>query len=193
MTSSRTPGQRAGLTQAQVLSAARSLLADQGFVALTMRALAERLGVVPNTLYSYVASKDALIDDVLDDVLAEVRTPDVDSEDPRRGLEIVMASTYDVLLANRELVPIYLARQGARGPNAQHLGEVIITLLGRTGVTGRPAREALRVLVVFTIGFAAFTSGGPLGPDDASAGDAELAENFDRGLGWLLAAITESG
>ena len=79
-------------------------------------------------------------------------------------------------------MPAFLARQGARGPNAQHLGVVLRGLLGRAGVQGDAAQEALNVLVVHAIGWAAFASGSPLGGE---AG----AEPFDRGLRWLLTGI----
>ncbi len=182
--SPRSPGQRAGLTRARVLAAARDLLADGGVDALTMRALAGRLGVSPNALYSHVASKTQLVDDVLDDLLAEVRAPDPETAEPVAGLHALMASTHAVLLAHRDLVALYVARQGARGANAVRLGDVMLALLARAGVTGPAAREAQRVLIVYTIGFAAFT---------AEPGDerpvADLAGTFDRGLRWLLAGI----
>ncbi len=92
------------------------LLAEAGFEALTMRSLALRLDVSPNALYSHVVSKTALIDDVLDDVLREVEAPDPDTEDPSVGLHAIMASTRDVLLAHADLVPLFVARHGARGP-----------------------------------------------------------------------------
>ncbi len=173
-----------------MLAAAHQLLAERGLEALTMRGLAERLDVAPNALYSHVPSKTALIDDVLDDVLAEVEAPTGDVEDPHAGLHSLMASTYEVLLAHADLIPLYLARQGARGPNAQRLGDIMLTLLADAGVTGTRAREALRVLIVYTIGFAAFTTRPPI---DAGAGPELPAEevrgNFDSGLRWLLAGI----
>ncbi len=156
-----------------------------------MRTLARRLDVSPNALYSHVPSKTALIDEVLDDVLAEVQAPIWDDvTEPSSGLHALMASAHDVLLAHRDLVPLYLTRQGARGPNAQHLGEIMLALLARGGVTGPPAREALRVLIVYTIGFAAFAVRGPVLPDDEPESPSdELAANFDSGLRWLLAGI----
>jgi TetR/AcrR family transcriptional regulator, tetracycline repressor protein len=188
--SPRSPGQRAGLTHADVLTAAHELLAEQGVEAVTMRSLAHRLGVSPNALYSHVTSKTELIDDMLDDVLARVQTPDPQSGDPRTGLHTLMTSTYEVLLAHQDLVPLYLARQGARGPNAQHLGEIMTSLLARAGVSGPPAREALRVLIVYTIGFASFATRGPLIPsDEPEPPTQELAANFDSGLHWLLTGI----
>jgi AcrR family transcriptional regulator len=185
----RTPGQRAGLTRERVLAAARDLLAERGLEGLTMRALAERLDVAPNALYSHVDGKTALIDAVLDDVLAEVDAPSADTEDPAAGLHALMASTYDVLLAHADLVPLYLARQGARGPNAIRLGDVMLALLARAGVSGPRAREALRVLIVYTIGFAAFTTRAPLGPEPRAD---ELHGNFDSGLRWLLAGVVQT-
>jgi TetR/AcrR family transcriptional regulator, tetracycline repressor protein len=166
-----------------VLAAARDLLAERSLEGLTMRALAERLDVTPNALYSHVASKTALLDEVLDDVLAEVEAPAADVADPVAGLHALMVSTHDVLLAHPDLVPLYLARQGARGANAQRLGDVMLALLARSGVSGPAARGALRVLIIYTIGFAAFAA-------DPALRAQELLDNFDRGLGWLLAGIT---
>lgn len=189
----RTPGQRAGLTRAAVLTAARDLLTEQGMESLTMRALARRLDVAPNALYSHVASKIALVDALLDDTLAEVRPPAPDTDDPAAGLHQLMASTYDALLAHPDLVPLYLARQGARGPNAHRLGDTMTTLLARAGVHGPAAAEALRVLIVYTIGFAAFTTRSALDSDtDRPLNTAETSGNFTNGLRWLLDGITQS-
>jgi TetR/AcrR family tetracycline transcriptional repressor len=95
-------------------------------------------------------------------VLAEVEAPAADVGDPRAGLCSLMSSTYEVLLVHPDLVPLYLARQGARGPNAQRLGEIVLGLLAGAGVTGAGARDALRVLIVYTIGFAAFAARPPI-------------------------------
>ena len=178
----RGPGQRAGLTRERVLAAARALAAERGLAGLSMRTLAAALGVRPNALYSHVASKDALVDALLDGVLAEVEVPDAGAPDPLAGVHAMLTSTYRVLLAHADLVPAFLARQGARGPNAQHLGVVLRALLGRAGVQGDAAQEALNVLVVHAIGSAAFASGAPLGGDGGAA-------HFDRGLRWLLTGI----
>ena len=173
-----------------MLAAARALVADAGVAALTMRSLADRLGVSPNALYSHVESKTALIDDLLDDVLAGVDAPAPDAADPGAGLHALMSSTYDLLLAHPDLVPIYLARQGAHGPNAQRLGEIVLALLDRVGVSGPRAREALSVLVVYTIGFAGFATRAPIElAGDPKRSAEELRASFDAGLRWLLAGI----
>ena len=138
----RGPGQRAGLTRAAVLDTAHALLAEEGLDALTMRALARRLGVAPNALYSHVPGKTELVDALLDDRLSLVAEPDPDAPDPVAALAALMTSTYEVLLGRPGLVPLYLARQGSRGPNAVRLGVTMDALLARLGLAAR--RDPLR-------------------------------------------------
>jgi TetR/AcrR family transcriptional regulator, tetracycline repressor protein len=183
----RSPGQRAGLTQARVLEAAHELVADEGVAGLTMRALAGRLGVLPNALYSHVATKNALVDALLDDLLAQVEQPDADVEDPIDGLRMMMTSTFEVLVAHADLVGLYSSRQGARGPNAQRLGEVMLRLLARLDVTGERAIDARRVLIVYTIGFAGFSPHPVIDRPPLPA--AKIAEDYAAGLDWLLTGI----
>jgi len=186
----RSRGHRAGLTRDAVLGAARELLAEHGLAGVTMRTLATRLDVAPNAIYSHVASKDALVDALLDDALADVPVPPVEIDDPIDAVRGIMDSTYHVLLEHPDLVPLYLSRQGARGENAQDLGRLVTSLLREAGIPEPAASEALRVLIVYTIGFAAFTSGLPPGPGTADRpGAAESHATFARGLGWLLAGV----
>lgn len=194
MVASRRPGERAGLTHDRVVAVARELLTDQGPDALTMRAVATRLGVSPNTLYSHVPSKLALLDDVLDDLLADVTAPDPDRGRWQAGLRSIMRSTYTVLVANADLVGLYLARNGARGPNAQHLGEVMLRLLARGGITGQAALDARRALIVHAIGSAAFAPR-PLtgGDDDVVPDPVAMERSFRRSLDWLLVGIADTG
>lgn len=191
MSEARTPGQRAGLSRAAVLIAARELLVEGGVSKLSMRALASRLGVAPNALYSHVASKTALLDDLLDDLLALVATSGPDAADPAAGLAELMMSTYDVLTAHPDLVPLYLSRQGARGSNAVRLGQVMDELLRRAGVTGLLGSDARRVLIVHAIGSAAFTTA-PTASSHPPLSPAEARRSYNRGLRWLLDGITQN-
>ena len=189
----RARGRRAGLNREAVLAAARTLLEERGLDALSMRALAARLEVAPNALYSHVASKAELVDAVLDDVLGEVRRVHSGggTVDPVRGLRALLTATYEVLLAHPDLVPLYLARQGARGDNAQRLGAEMTDLLARADVRDAAARDALHVLVVFTIGFAA-VGARPVGerePGQRPLADDDVRAAFATGLDWLLAGI----
>ncbi|WP_432561175.1 TetR/AcrR family transcriptional regulator [Kineococcus sp. SYSU DK003] len=182
---SRRPGQRAGVARADVLAAARAITAEQGYPALSMRSVARRLGVAPNTLYSHVGSRADLLDVLLDDVLAQVPEPTA-GLGPAEALRAVLTGTYAVLLAHRDLVPLYLERSGARGPHAVRLGELMTAQLLAAGVGRDDVADAVRVLVVHTIGVAAFAAPAP---GDRPLDDAAVERSFRVGLDWLLRGI----
>jgi hypothetical protein len=99
-----------------------------------------------------------------------------------------MTSTYDVLTAAPDLVPLYLVRQGARGVEAQRLGSLLDGLLERAGVPADEVAEARRVLIVHTIGAAAFATA-PAADGDPDPPIRSFRESFRRSLTWLLAGI----
>ncbi len=68
---SQESGRRA-LTRERVVAEALTVIGTDGADALSMRALAARLGVVPGALYRHVRSKEQLRDLAVDEVLAEV-------------------------------------------------------------------------------------------------------------------------
>ncbi|HEV3464330.1 MAG TPA: TetR/AcrR family transcriptional regulator [Actinomycetes bacterium] len=151
----RGAGQRAGLSRGPVLEAARRIADEEGVERLTMRRLAAELGVMPNALYTYFPHKEALLDALVDDLLGGVEAGDPAQGDWRDGLVRVMDSSRRLLLAHPQLVSVFIARPGL-GPNAVRLGEVSLELLRRGGLDGERAVEALRVLLVYSLGFAAF-------------------------------------
>ena len=56
----------------EILTAALALADERGLDALSMRAVAPRVGVTPMALYPYVGNKDALLDGLVDLLLAEL-------------------------------------------------------------------------------------------------------------------------
>jgi len=141
-----------------------------------MRSLAASLGVTPNAIYNHVRDKTELIDAMLDDALAHVETPH--DADPRTFLRGIMTSTYDVLTQRRDLVPLYLDRRGARGPNAIALGEQMHHSLSTLGIDQHRSQRIVHVLIVQVIGFAAY---GPTAPDPLASRDAFIAS-----IRWTL-------
>lgn len=182
-----------------------ALLREEGLDAVSMRRVAERLGVAPNSIYAHVADKAALVDELIDAMLTGVPTPTDDGW--RARIERVMRDSRRELLRHPDLVPFALVRQSV-GPNALRLGEVTLGALREAGLDGPAAVTGLQVLLVHTIGSAAFETGRAQDPEPAArrrrgrerAADfggvtAELSEPisrwsgdevFERGLGWLL-------
>jgi len=66
---------RIPLNRARVLESAVAVADAAGLEALSMRSLADRLGVVPMALYKHVANKDELIDGMIDVVIGEIAPP----------------------------------------------------------------------------------------------------------------------
>ena len=66
------PDRRPQLTRQRVVTEALAVIAQDGAQAMSMRALAARLRVVPGALYHHFGNKQQLQDLVLDGVLAEV-------------------------------------------------------------------------------------------------------------------------
>ena len=69
------PPTRPGLHRDRVVAEAVALADEQGLAAVSMRALAARLGVEAMSLYHHVAGKDALLDAMVDVVFAEMYRP----------------------------------------------------------------------------------------------------------------------
>jgi TetR/AcrR family transcriptional regulator, tetracycline repressor protein len=210
----RTAGQRAGVSREAVVRAARAIADREGVDQVTMRRLAAELGVAPNALYTYFPNKTAILDAVLDSVLGEVEArPSVPSGTWSDDLGALMRASRRALLAHPQLVPLFISRPG--GPNAIRLGEAALTCLARGGLSGRDAVEAMRALLVYTLGSAAVEIPRANDPDTHERLDraARLIEqlpaqefpvtrsvapyiashpgdaDFEAGLRWLIAGI----
>jgi AcrR family transcriptional regulator len=66
---------RVPLSRERILDAAVALADEGGVDALSMRKLAQELGVVPMALYKHVANKDELLDGMIDVVVGEIDPP----------------------------------------------------------------------------------------------------------------------
>jgi TetR/AcrR family transcriptional regulator, tetracycline repressor protein len=144
---------------------ARRIGAEGGITALTMRRLADALGVLPNALYTYFPDKASILDAVLDDLIGDVERPNLNASS-RRGLVSLMASYRSRLLTQPGLIPLTVSRPQV-GPKAIRLREDGLTLLKRGGLSDADAVRAYMALFAYTAGFVAFEAGRPAGERDA--------------------------
>ncbi|MBE3203520.1 MULTISPECIES: TetR/AcrR family transcriptional regulator [Parafrankia] len=82
-------GPNRALDLAAVVSAATDLADQEGLAAVTMRAVARTLGVVPMTLYTYVPGKEELLDLMLDAAYARMPRADTAGAPWRQRLTAV--------------------------------------------------------------------------------------------------------
>jgi TetR/AcrR family transcriptional regulator, tetracycline repressor protein len=153
------------LTPGRVVAEARRIGADKGIDALTMRRLADALGVMPNALYTYFPDKASILDAVLDDLIGDVERPDSNAS-PRPGLVSLAASYRGLLLTQPGLIALTVSRPQT-GPKAIRLREHGLTLLKRAGLSDADAVRAYLALFAYTTGFVAFEAGRPAGKRDA--------------------------
>jgi AcrR family transcriptional regulator len=75
----RQRGQRADLTRERILRAAVELADEDGLDAVSMRRIAQRLGVAAMSLYNHVAAKDEILDGMVDVLIADIELPPGDA------------------------------------------------------------------------------------------------------------------
>ena len=145
---------RLGLSREAIVDAASELLDEHGLAGVTMRRVAERLGVGAMTLYGYFRDKDTLLDAIIDATGAEVALPAPDG-DWKTRLRGLMIALHDQLLEHPFLVELRL-RRPIVSPEAMRWTEAALAILHRAGLPPGQAARAFRPLFVYTFGHAAF-------------------------------------
>jgi AcrR family transcriptional regulator len=161
----RTRRPRGSLTPELILDAAEAVAA-QGFEALSMRAVAARLGAVPMALYNHFATKDQLVDALLDRILHrfEPAPPSDDWIDDLRAF----ALAHRRLLADHAWAVAPLFTQPNPGLGAVRIGEHVLGILERGGLAKDDAVAAFSGLIAINYGWASFTAARDLDPTGPS-------------------------
>ena len=141
------------LTRDRVVAEALAIISADGAAALSMRALATRLGVVPAALYRHVGSKDQLYDLILDGVLAEVDCQ-ADPALPWAGQVTALAHRLRAALEDHPGIAALLQTRDPISPASLALAEAFLAPLQAAGLPGRQAALAFRLIYDYTLGFA---------------------------------------
>jgi AcrR family transcriptional regulator len=145
--------QRRVLTRERVVAEALAAIAQHGVDALSMRALATRLDVVPAALYRHVRNKEQLHDLVLDEVLAEVETR-VEEHAPWTGRITELAHRLRAVLEAHPGIAGLLKTRDPLGPHSLALAEAFLAPLHQAGLPPREAGLAYSLIYGYTLGFA---------------------------------------
>lgn len=107
-------------TKSAYVEAATELIEEHGPDALTVRTLAEKMGVDHTAVYRHFASLDdltaAIVDTMLDEILEFEPSPRLS---PRNRLEAFALNVHNVLYAHPNLVPLLLRNRGTSAETAQ--------------------------------------------------------------------------
>jgi len=146
----RKPGRPARLSQELVLDAADALLSREGVQAVTIRRVAESLGVSPMALYRHVGDKDDLLLALVDRLAQRLEYPALPA-DPRERLIALWRTLYDGLAAHPWL-PEVLARRRLMAPSVLWALEEIHVAFCDAGMTLEEAVLSYRLVWEFTLG-----------------------------------------
>ena len=148
------PRSRGSLSREKIIRETLDLLEEHGAGALSMRRLADRLGVAPNALYSHVHGKADLIDGLVDQVYAGLNLDNDPTGDWTEQLTILSQSIRAHLLAHPAVVPFALRRPGP-GPHGLRLGEAIYNVLRPAGFSDQAVVGTVHALLTYILGFVA--------------------------------------
>jgi AcrR family transcriptional regulator len=135
----RTPpsrGPKQGLTVAAIATAGVAIADEGGLAALSMRRVAERLGVGTMSLYTYVPGKAELVDAMLDRVYGEPEGPVAHPEGWRAALEAHARTDWELYLRHPWIVHVS-GQRPVLGPNELDRYERALQRVDGLGLTGR--------------------------------------------------------
>ncbi|MBG0819186.1 TetR/AcrR family transcriptional regulator [Planomonospora sp. ID91781] len=152
----RAKREQPALSQDRIVSEAVRLLDEEGVEALSMRSLGARLGAGATSLYRHVASKDELIELVVDEVYGEVRVPGADDPDAWREDLAQCARSLRAMILRHPWVASVLGQTGlaSLGPNLMGRSERMIALFRAAGFAPGEADRAMNTLIAYVIGIA---------------------------------------
>jgi AcrR family transcriptional regulator len=140
------------LSRERVLRAALALADEGGIESLTMRRLGQELGVEAMSLYNHVASKDDILDGLVDLVFSEIELPS-DRAEWKSAMRQRAISARDVLLRHPWATSLMNSRPKPGPSTLRHNDSVLGSLRG-AGFTVDMAAHAFSVIDGYIYGFA---------------------------------------
>jgi AcrR family transcriptional regulator len=162
-----------------VLTEARDLVDEGGLEALSMRALANRLGVSTMALYNHVSDKQDLIKGIAEAVVQELDIP-AGEGDWRERLRACFRALRKVCLANPRSIPL-VEMSEVLHPAVFRPMEATLAALQEAGIDLKDAMRAYFLLTNFTMGQVSYEIRGPfrgLDPSEAVRRGTIVADEF---------------
>jgi TetR/AcrR family tetracycline transcriptional repressor len=142
------------ITSERLADAALRLIDAHGLDGLTVRGLAQELGLGTMTVYWYVQNKDEILDLVADRLVAGISISRSQA-DWRVSVRDGAIAVRTALLEHAQAVPILTGR-GSFGPNGLRMMEDSIAVFLRAGFTPDDAADAYLTCSNFVTGFCTF-------------------------------------
>lgn len=203
------PRGRPPVPRNRIIATALEMLDEAGADALSLRALAQRLGSSTATLYRHFANRAELLNHVIDHTFGSVplQADELLRLDWDDACQAMAAWMFETLRNHPNVAPLLLD-QAPTGPNAMALRELALRVLLNAGFPPAVAIRCYATLARFVLGFAiqltgeeadgtaladaVRTPGGHGFPATAAVTDmVPLDDEFSFGLGLLLTGLVQ--
>lgn len=182
---------RRPLNRKRILRAAMSQADRGGLEDLSMRKLADTLGVAPMALYRHVTGRDDLVDGMIDIVFGEIELP-APGDDWRTAMRRRAIAVRDALARHRWAIGLMESRLHPGPSNLRH-HDAVLASLRSGGFSVAMAAHAYSVLDSYIYGFALTRMALPFDAStDMAAMADQMLEPFPAGTyPYLVEFITE--
>ena len=189
-TDSEAPQARAPLSRERVLDAAVQVADAGGIGSLTIRSLAQALGVKPMSVYHHVANKEQILDGIVDIVFSEIELPSPDGE-WRAEIRRRSASARRVLGRHRWAIGLLESRTNP-GPATLRHHEANLATLRAGGFSIEMTAHAYALIDSFVYGFALQEASLPFDDTNVAEVAAPMMDMFrDGGFPHMVELATE--
>jgi AcrR family transcriptional regulator len=148
----------------EILDAALAIADERGLDAVSMRSVADRVGVTPMALYRHVSDKAALLDGIVGRLLGALLPSDADRGRPWDERLRALARACRAIGRRHPWAAHLLFSRPAVTPDAVRAVDVIYTALLEAGVPEREVPRLERLISTFVLGFAASEAAGRFAP-----------------------------
>lgn len=145
---------RRPLTRQVVLDTAVRIADERGLEGLSMRKLAEELGVKPAALYNHVSGKDALLDGMIETIMSKMGSPSEHAGGWEGRIRERLLRSREIAHEHPNVYKLFAARFTTHIPGVLTLVEQLLDALREGGLDATSALHAYRTLVNYTIGYA---------------------------------------
>ena len=187
---------RTQLTRERVVAAGIELADRDGIESISMRKLAQELGVEAMSLYTHVRNKDDLVDGMVDAVIGEIPTT-TDGAGWKASLRQIVLAARAVVLAH-PWAPQPIASRTTPGPAMLRYINAVLGILREGGFTIAQAHHALHLLGSRGLGFTqdlfddSANDSAELDPETAAGVASELGASFPY-VAEMAIAVTHAG
>lgn len=186
---------RSPLSRERILEAAVELADNEGLSSLTMRNLAERLGVEAMSLYHHVANKEALLDGVVDEIISEMVDELTESPGPDPEADWQAAMRHRILIARSVMMkhkwaPTVLETRVNMPVSVVVYFNDLLGIFVKGGFDYDLAHHAMHALGSRALGFSQELFN-PGGQEDVEAANDEMLESMAEQLPYLFGMLAE--